>query len=348
MKTWYPRKNHFNRLSQLIGEPSHWRAGIGENQRVLDETGSFLARLKLLYGIPFQYLVPDSRMLPPESIRFFFVDQNWVDAIVDGALSLGRIAEVDQQHDRAVVPLLHARTDAAACNIRRTLLKKEPVGESGDPPNYTGFLMRSAVVSGWPGLEVAAYKDARGEQPVNMLRMDRVANQVLICIFEDLFESLNIHEPREGITFGADPAYSGKTAAHLNEDPIGYSKKLRGLGVNGYAAGEPIDGVSVEVPLRPGAPRVVSMADLKGRVLDELKGLDPPAWDDRDFTSAQFSVQLVQGASQFIFTNKTENAEATGDRVRRSKAKTRAARRFDREADLRRLNRFLFEEGDQP
>jgi hypothetical protein len=36
-----------------------------------DPLNNWLARLKLLYGVPFNYLVPDEGMLPPESIRFF-------------------------------------------------------------------------------------------------------------------------------------------------------------------------------------------------------------------------------------------------------------------------------------
>src|SRR3954447_18760906 len=58
-----------------------------------DSAGRWLARLCLLGGLPFDHLVPDARMLPPESMRFFFVDQNWLDALVDGALSIGATAD---------------------------------------------------------------------------------------------------------------------------------------------------------------------------------------------------------------------------------------------------------------
>ena len=48
----------------------------------------WLARLRLLYGVPFNYLVPDSRLLPQESVRFFYIDRNFTDRLVDGALSV--------------------------------------------------------------------------------------------------------------------------------------------------------------------------------------------------------------------------------------------------------------------
>ena len=51
---------------------------------------SWLSRLRL-EGVPFSYIVPSEGMLPNDSIRFFHVDRNWLDALVDGALSVGII-----------------------------------------------------------------------------------------------------------------------------------------------------------------------------------------------------------------------------------------------------------------
>lgn len=49
----------------------------------------FIARLALLDNVPFQYLVPDERLLPQESLRFFHIDNNWIRALIDGVLSIG-------------------------------------------------------------------------------------------------------------------------------------------------------------------------------------------------------------------------------------------------------------------
>ena len=56
------------------------------------ELRRFLARLRLLHGVPFSYLVPDAELLPVESIRFFYLDRAWTDALVQGALSVGTIS----------------------------------------------------------------------------------------------------------------------------------------------------------------------------------------------------------------------------------------------------------------
>src|ERR1700730_1667868 len=62
---------------------------------------SFLAHLRLLIGVPFDYLVPDSRLLPDESIRFFYIDRSWTDRLMDGAISVGKIGTRDQAHHHA-------------------------------------------------------------------------------------------------------------------------------------------------------------------------------------------------------------------------------------------------------
>ena len=48
-----------------------------------------LARWRQLNDVPFRYLVPDARLLPEESIRFFTLDSDWLDALSSGALVAG-------------------------------------------------------------------------------------------------------------------------------------------------------------------------------------------------------------------------------------------------------------------
>ena len=54
-----------------------------------EQVAMWLTRLHELHGVPFNYLVPDAEMLPAESIRFFQVDNNWIEALLDGAYSIG-------------------------------------------------------------------------------------------------------------------------------------------------------------------------------------------------------------------------------------------------------------------
>ena len=82
------------------------------------ELRRFLARLRLLHGVPFSYLVPDAELLPLESIRFFYIDRAWTDALVQGALSVGTITTADRAQLEAVYPHIRDEVDEAERTIR--------------------------------------------------------------------------------------------------------------------------------------------------------------------------------------------------------------------------------------
>jgi hypothetical protein len=345
MTTFFTAREQIVHLRALVEVPAHWRAlsdqgdqGSSPEQTVAD----FAATLHHLIGVPFKYLVPNNTMLPPESIRFFFVDQNWVEALVDGAMSLGRIGDVDLIHDQALAPVIAQRAEAIALNRRRGQLKQSAKTVSLDEvPVYGGFLLRSAVVSGWPGLEVQAFKSATGSgvntkcsgDGVELVRMERLANDVLICLFAEQFGCVNIHEPKEGINFGANPILSP------SGDPEKYTKQLRGLGINGYPIGDFIQGAVIDVPMRSMPSRVVQVDALRRAMITKLTSIEPPAWPrggpDSDFTSAQFSLEMIEGASQHIF--RADNTVT----VARAATK-RLAVADQRAADKKTLNAFLF------
>ena len=354
MVSLFPGRDQFVHLSALVAQPSHWRALSQGDSQWESSITSFISKLRLLEGMPFRYLVPDSNMLPPESIRFFFVDPNWIQTMCDGALSLGRIGEMDQQHDSALGATLVRRSEPRTLNQRRVRLGLRPRSELEFAPLFGGFLMRSAVVSGWPGLEVSASTASEGSggntkctgDPVELIRMDRLAPDVLLCLFAERFACVHIHEPKEGINFGAEPEFAVGRSAALGDDPVRYLKNLRGLGVGGYPAGDFIDGAQVEVPLRAGSRRVVEMANLRTAMVNELEALTPPAWQGgvETFTGAQFSLELVEGAGQHVFRHPDPDPAAgqpTRDQTRRTSLADQQA------SDEAALNHFLFGNQDE-
>jgi hypothetical protein len=58
---------------------------------------------KYFVGIPAHYLITDPAHLPSESLRFFYVDKNWVEALVDGALSICCHLEQDDDQIRTAI-----------------------------------------------------------------------------------------------------------------------------------------------------------------------------------------------------------------------------------------------------
>ena len=53
----------------------------------------------LLYRVPFTNLVADERMLPPDSMRFFYLDPGWLKCLLEGACSVGRSCSRDELVD---------------------------------------------------------------------------------------------------------------------------------------------------------------------------------------------------------------------------------------------------------
>jgi hypothetical protein len=235
---------------------------------VPSELRHFLARLRLMHGIPFSYLVPDETLLPVESIRFFYVDRAWTDALVQGALSVGTISTSDRAELEKVYPHIRDDVDTTERKIRTP---KEEALLQGDGGTITGFLLRSRLVSGWPGLHVRAYSQdvlpddelstVAESHPKRMkvLRMERLAPAVLLVLIDGVPEVIHIEEPRQGIQFGArlDPETppSKRTAVvRLRDLTTGQLIPPK----NDFTAAN-----TIPVPFRRGAPGVIDMAALK-------------------------------------------------------------------------------------
>lgn len=237
------------------------------------ELRRFMSRLRLLHGVPFSYLVPDSALLPTESIRFFHLDRNWTDALVQGALSVGTISTADRAQLEAVYPHIRSEVDETERTVRTPPGEKRLLGAAGA---ITGFLLRSRAVSGWPNLHVRAYSrdvlkdDAltteaeSNPERMKVLRMERLAPAVLLVLFDGVPAVVHIEEPRQGIQFGA------RTDPTDPPQPHRFKVKVRDNDTGNLVP--PIKtfttGNSVVVPFRPGAPGVIDLVALRKRLRD--------------------------------------------------------------------------------
>lgn len=175
----------------------------------------WFSNLAGLQGVPFNYLVPDERMLPPESIRFFCLDSNWVDALIDGAFSIGRAAVSPQSIEARHAPALRRQARAGiglrSLNRRTALMAKAALpaapASAGDPPGQgpiTGFLIRSQAVSGWPNLRVLGFKDANATQRIDPIRITALSSDTLLCLFDGVLASVYLREPPEQLHHGLE------------------------------------------------------------------------------------------------------------------------------------------------
>ena len=81
--------NNIQSLLQIAIKNIYKFSDFDAEEQAWDSVVAWLTRLRLLEGVPFSYIVSSEEMLPNESIRFFHMDRNWLDALVDGALSTG-------------------------------------------------------------------------------------------------------------------------------------------------------------------------------------------------------------------------------------------------------------------
>jgi hypothetical protein len=143
----------------------------------------WLDKLRKLDGVPLDYLVPDERMLPAESLRYFQVDPNWIYSLVEGAFSVARDTSSDLAHDTALGHCVHYP------------------GTEGYP-QLSGFLLRSAAVSDCPGLQVKV--DVVGQAGKAPLQFRRLAPDILFCLVEGIIKKVTFPEPPESINFGLE------------------------------------------------------------------------------------------------------------------------------------------------
>lgn len=262
---------------------------------------TWLARLKLLHGVPFNYLVPDEQMLPPESIRFFQLDPNWLDALLEGAFSLGSTTAGDHAHDKAYIDQAHQDAHQELKQIRHKALHQQ--ADEGvrieQASTISGFILRSTVVADWPGLEVDAYPPEADtnnpQQKLKIVRMERLSPHILLCLFDGLIHDVFIHEPTEGLHFGIDKdehLQHYKQLWDIKPDVQNPNIKTRDI------AEDDQNKKIQPLPMRTKNKNVLNISQMVEDMKTQLNT------DSADFTAAEFALQMVEGVESVHFNNK--------------------------------------------
>lgn len=260
-----------------------------------DPIADWISQLMLLYKFPFGNLVADERLLPNESLRFFYLDKNWLNAAVDGAMSLGLESSKSVYFSKQIQQQVVSKARINVGQIRSRLLKKTSVKTSTIPDVMSGFLLRSALVSGWPNLEIRAKDD--NDQLFKILRIDHLAPNLLLVIFDGVPDNIEISEPREALGFGVD------------DDGMIVLRNILSTGTVGAQVGNPfkirdLSGTE-QLGMRAAGSRVLNIApgDPNGLIqliINELKKnqINPP---DNTLTPATFAIQMIKSAEAIVF-----------------------------------------------
>lgn len=213
---------------------------------------TFLGQLGILQNIPIHYLIPDEKYLPQTTeneggiLRLFWLDKEWIECLMDGALSIGEdedrqlllnkgmagnyVAEVYYNETKEQIKRQlkgSYNPDEFATQLSTRLERKQIKFLSDGQPEpteaqnnwrYTGFLMRSTLISAWVGVEVIAKgadldkKDAE-LRPLQVIRLERLSDDTLFVMCEGIIRQVEIIQPPEAFHFGVsekDSSYKVK------------------------------------------------------------------------------------------------------------------------------------------
>ncbi|KAM7190138.1 hypothetical protein V8F20_009868 [Naviculisporaceae sp. PSN 640] len=161
-----------------------------------------------LADVPANYLISDPSHLPLETIRFFEIDRNWTDSLIDGALSLANHLERDDDMVRRA--LQHA--------LGRYLKTPSPGLEGHLPPvPLYGFLIRSELITAFPDMVVTTQPTLKDTPRPVLIRQVLLETNVMLCLFDRVptkgsFKSVTLGQPPH------QPCFS--VAATLTTDKI--------------------------------------------------------------------------------------------------------------------------------
>lgn len=258
---------------------------LSDGVDIPDAITDFLTDLSLLYRVPFSYLAPDERMLPENSIRFFRLDFQWLYALLDGAMTLGRCFQEDYRQDTLLIEQILSRVDERRCTVRPRLLRKDPDslpghirqcletagGGVGGQVN-TGFLMRSELVKSFRGMEFLAYAKQGGGDPLPCLRLEAIGRDILMGIYAGECNYLEIRQPPEGMHFGMEKADQS------------YTKLMRDLKTGELFSDKQEN--RVQISFRDGAAGVVDMKETAETIRKKCHL--------EQITSAHLALQMIQ------------------------------------------------------
>ncbi|WP_322871267.1 hypothetical protein [Streptomyces goshikiensis] len=231
---------------------------------------AWLDELTLLRRVPFNYLVPHPAMLPPESIRLFRIDANWIEALLAGARDVGVHTSLDAFVDRALtadIDRRRARTTASR--------------------SAAGLLIRSDLVRTWPEFDLLATAAGRS---IGELRRDHPSPDTLLILLNAMPDEIVIREPGQGIHFGLDAngATGDNSVINLRDHRpgTGLGHPLR----RDYPAGGGLLTRHLRPPTGDDAPDVLALRGERGLVPALAAALDPGL---DDLAPGEFALQLV-------------------------------------------------------
>jgi hypothetical protein len=151
----------------------------------------------------------------------------------------------------------------------------------------TGFLLRSAAVSGWPQMDVRAFNtiiqpgtnvdQIPASQMLPLLRLERLSPSVMLALFQGVPRLVWCEEPHHGVQFAVEETANGQLYI-----PARDSTGALVLTAN-----------PIPLPLRNNSRRVVAVAELQRRVHQQEGNPVPPKGWPAETGAAGFAISVL-------------------------------------------------------
>lgn len=236
-----------------------------------------LSKYSLLYEVPFIYLVPEEKLLPKETLKFFELDPYWILSLLDGACSIGRNTRYDVSHDEAMIQVAYKCAMEHNSQIRRELVpdrlyEKEPQKTDSI---YSGFLLHSQIVSDYNGLEITG-EDENGKE-LDIVRLEHLSEMVMLGIFGGRLHKIKIAQPKESLHLGIN-------SSCLRDIQTGQRRQDK------------------KIEIKPDENRRIPIGEIAANIKAVLAA--------EKITSAELALELIQNAYTAVYTKNTKEVRA--------------------------------------
>ena len=152
-------------------------------------------------------------------------------------------------------------------------------------PVVTGVILRSEVVSGWPGLQIDGYHERDSKNPpVKLLRTARLSPNVLACFFDGEIKEVRIHQKVETLHFGFDKELNRLLKKLRNDDGSDSDdKKVYLEGSN-----------ALKDAWKDAGKRILNIDNLASAIKQKTAM--------KNFTSAEFALQMIEKVKGVTFS----------------------------------------------
>lgn len=266
MRTWYQENQ------DLKTDDSHKGLALPfmEDKTLID----YLTDLSLLKNVPIQNLAADSSWLQKETLLYFYIDPDWVECLLDGALSIGRDTTSDKIHDGAIKGQISEKIYRTSVNRRNQRLDVQETEAEGDTLK-SGFILYSDLVRGWPNLEIRCYEEEGGQEVLlSYQRFEKLTSDSLIGIVSGCIRKIVFKDPDEELHMGFDEDIDGNLIKNIKEV-------------------SDTEGLTVQVSYRDKDQRVIDILSIKKEMEKVLSG------KENILSPAEFGLQMIQESREY-------------------------------------------------